>query len=121
YEQRTPSAASRMIDRSGDGSTVTTTIISDTGEIVHPTNGMVWRETHASVASIRADDPLSFECAEVVTVMRRRAGVQTDATARCRLTATASDWHVDAELTASEDGHVVFERAWHSDIERDHQ
>ena len=62
YEHLTPGSASRITTRSDDGRTVTTSIIGDTGEVVHPTNGMIWREVHESAATITADDPLSFEC-----------------------------------------------------------
>ncbi|HSB87018.1 MAG TPA: CocE/NonD family hydrolase, partial [Ilumatobacteraceae bacterium] len=121
YQQQTPSTASRTISRSADGSSVTTTIASDTGEVIHPTNGMVWRETHESVSTIDAADPLSFECVETVTVARQRAAVGTRAVAKCRLTASAVAWHIEAEVTASDDDGVVFERTWQGDIERDHQ
>ena len=121
YQQLTPGSAERAITRSHDGETVTTTINSDTGEVVHPTNGMIWREVHESVASITADDPLSFECRESLTVMRRRSGIETRAVATGRITATATHWCVDASLRAYEDGGVVFDRAWTTSIERDHQ
>ena len=121
YEQLTPGSSLRDVTRSDDGATVTTSIFSDTGEVVHPTNGMVWREVHASVASITADDPLSFECEEELTVVRRRAGIETSAIARGRLTATAEEWRIEATLAAYENDNVVFDRAWSKDIPRDHQ
>jgi uncharacterized protein len=121
YEQLTAGAADREIARSSDGRTVTTSITGDTGEVVHPTNRMIWREIHESLATITADDPLSFECKESLTVMRRRSGVETRAVATGRLTATATHWQVEAALTAYEDEQVVFERTWAREIERDHQ
>lgn len=121
YQQLSPGSADRVILRAGDGSTVTTTILSDTGELVHPTNGMVWREIHESRSSITADDPSSFECVEVVTVMRRRSAMETLCSATCRLTATATAWQIEAQLTAFENGSGAFERSWRREIERDHQ
>ena len=100
---------------------MTTSISSDTGEIVHPTNGMVWREIHESVATVNADDPLSFECVERISVMRRRAGVETRCVGTGRLTATADAWCVEAALTAFEDDGMVFDRSWNREIGRDHQ
>jgi len=91
------------------------------GEIVHPTNGMIWRETHESTATITERDPLSFECVEQVEVMRRRAGVETRCVASARLTATAESWCVRAALVAFEDGAEVFNREWAQDFPRDHQ
>ncbi len=121
YEQLTPGTSRRDITRSSDSSTVTTSIFSDTGEVLHPTNGMIWREIHESRATIAAGDPLSFQCVERLTVMRRRAGIETRCIARGRLTATAGAWCVEAGLTAFEDDRVVFERSWSQDLERDHQ
>ncbi len=121
YEQLTPATSRRDITRSSDSSTVTTSIFSDTGEVVHPTNGMIWREIHESRATIAADDPLSFQCVERLTVMRRRAGIETRCIARGRLTATAAAWCVEAGLTAFENDRVVFERSWSQDLARDHQ
>jgi uncharacterized protein len=121
YEQLTPSSARRDIVRLGDGTTVQTSIYSDSGEVVHPTNGMVWREIHDSVATISADDPLSFRCNEHVTVMRRRTGIETRCVATGRLTATTDYWCVEASLIAFENDRVVFERRWVRQIERDHQ
>jgi hypothetical protein len=121
YEQLTPGISRRDVTRGSDSSTVTTSIFSDTGEIVHPINGMVWREIHESRATIAAADPLSFQCVERLTVMRRRAGIETRCIARGRLTATATAWCVEAGLTAFEDDRLVFERSWSQDLERDHQ
>lgn len=121
YEQLTPGSAHRDVARTADGVTVTTTIFSDTGELMHPTNGMIWREVHDSAASIRSDDPLSFECVELLTVVRRRGGIEIRAVARGRLTATADNWCIEATLTAYENDVVVFDRAWNKDIVRDHQ
>jgi hypothetical protein len=121
YEQLTLASASRHVARSSDTATVTTSISSDTGEIVHPTNGMVWREIHDSTATIAADDPLSFVCDEQVTVLRRRAGIETRCVATGRLSATAEVWCVAAALTAFEDDRVVFDHSWAEDIRRDHQ
>jgi len=120
YQHLTPGTAERTISRSVDGRTVTTSITGETGEVVHPTNGMIWREAHDSVATIIADDPLSFECTETVSVMRRRAGIETRAVATGRLTATATDWCVDASLIAYEDDEIVFDRSWTTTIKRDH-
>ena len=120
YEQLTPGSERSAVDRLADGTTITT-ISSDTGEVEHPTNAMVWREIQESVATIRGDDPLSFECTEQLTVMRRRAGVETRCVARGRLTATATAWCVEAALTAFENDELVFERSWAQDIPRDHQ
>ncbi len=121
YEQLTPGTSRRDITRPSDSSTVTTSIFNDTGEVVHPTNGMIWREIHESRAMIAAGDPLSFQCVERLTVMRRRAGIETRCIARGRLTATAGAWCVEAGLTAFEDDRLVFERSWSQDLERDHQ
>jgi uncharacterized protein len=121
YEQLTPRSARRDISRSADAATVTTSISIDSGEVVHPTNGMVWRETHESTAAITADDPLSFECVEHVSVIRRRAGIETRCVAHGRLTATAKAWCVEAMLTAFENDNAVFDRSWAQDIQRDHQ
>jgi hypothetical protein len=120
YEHVTPGVAERTTTRPGGRRIVTTSIIGDTGEVVHPTNGMVWREVHDSVATITADDPLSLECVENLTVMRRRAGIETRAVATGRLTASATHWKVEATLTAYEDNDVVFDRSWSTAIERDH-
>ena len=121
YTQLTPGSAGRHISRSDEAATVTTSISGDTGEIVHPTNGMIWREIHESTGTITAGDPLSFTCDEQLTVIRRRSGVETRCTARGRLTATADTWCVKASLTAFENDVQVFERSWAQDIERDHQ
>ena len=121
YDHLSPGGAWREVSRSDDGSTVTTSISSDSGEILHPTNGMVWREIHESVSTISADDPLSFECSERVSVMRRRAGVETRCIGTGRLTATADAWCVEATLTAFEDDDIVFDRSWSRKIGRDHQ
>jgi hypothetical protein len=121
YEQLTPGSSHRDVTRSDDGVTVTTSIFSDTGELVHPANGMIWREVHVSVASITAGDPSSFECEEELTVVRRRAGIETSALARGRLTATADEWCIEATLTASENDAVVYDRVWTKRIARDHQ
>jgi uncharacterized protein len=121
YERLAPGAADRAITRSDGGRTVTTSIFGDTGEVVHPTNGMIWHEVHESIATITADDPLSFECTERLTVMRRRSGIETRAVATGRLTASATDWQVEATLVAHENDDVVFERSWTKEIERDHQ
>jgi putative CocE/NonD family hydrolase len=121
YEQLTPSSARRDVVRLGDGTTVQTSMYGDTGEVVHPTNGMVWREIHESVATINADDPLSFRCNEHVTVMRRRNGIETRCVATGRLTSTTEYWRVEASLIAFENDGVVFERRWVRQIERDHQ
>ena len=91
------------------------------GETVHPTNGMIWREAHDSIATISPHDPLSFACDERVEVMRGRAGVETRCVATGRLTATADVWRVEAGLAAFEDGVEVFSRSWSQDIPRDHQ
>ncbi|MEP7113966.1 MAG: CocE/NonD family hydrolase [Ilumatobacteraceae bacterium] len=121
YEELTLGGAERKIMRSPDARTVMTTISSDTGEVVHPTNGMIWRESSESVATIASDDPSSFECKESLTVMRRRSGIETRAVATGRLTATANHWQIEAALTAYENDAVVFDRAWTNKIERDHQ
>ena len=121
YDQLTPGSSLRDVSRSDDGATVTTSIYSDTGELVHPTNGMIWREVHVSVASITSGDSLSFECREELTVVRRRAGIETSAIARGRLTATADEWRIEATLTACENDSVVFDQAWNKHIPRDHQ
>jgi hypothetical protein len=121
YDQLTPGSASRRNSRSEDGATVTTSISGDTGEIVHPTNGMVWREIHESNGTITAGDPLSVACDEQRTVIRRRSGIETRCIARGRLTATADAWRVEASLTAFENDVEVFARTWSQDIERDHQ
>jgi uncharacterized protein len=121
YERLTPGAADRNITRSADGRAVTTSITGDTGEVVHPSNGMIWREAFESVATIAADDPLSFDCTERLSVMRRRSGVETRAIATGRLTATATHWLVEATLTAYENKELVFERSWRKAIERDFQ
>lgn len=119
YEQRVAPHAARRISR--DRASTTTSIINDSGELVHPHNRMVWREVHSSTTAITADDPLSLECVEELTVMRRRAGVETRCTVRCRLTATPTDWVLEASLTAFEGDDVVFGREWSADISRDHQ
>ncbi len=121
YDRLSSGSAGREISRSGDAATVTTSISSDSGEVVHPTNGMVWREIHESVATVTADDPLSFECVERVSVMRRRAGIETRCVGTGRLTATADVWCVEAALTAFEDDDIVFDRSWTQEIQRDHQ
>ncbi len=82
---------------------------------------MIWREAYESTATIAADDPLSFECQETLSVMRRRSGIETRAIARGRLTATATHWCVEASLIAYENEAVVFEREWAKQIERDYQ
>ena len=92
-----------------------------TGEVVHPTNGMIWRESHESTATISPRDPLGFECVERVEVMRRRAGIETLCVATGRLTATAQLWCVEAGLVAFENGVEVFNRSWSREIARDHQ
>ena len=92
-----------------------------TGEVVHPTNGMIWRDAPDGTAIIAADDPLSFECNERFEVMRRRSGVETRCVATGRLTATARMWQVEAGLVAFEDGIEVFSRTWAEEIRRDHQ
>ena len=121
YEHLTPSTAERNITRSPDGRTVTTSITGDTGEVVHPIHGMIWHEAFESTATITADDPLSFECVEILSVLRRRSDVETRAVAVGRLTATATEWCVEASLTAYESDAVVFERSWNTAIQRDHQ
>ncbi|HEX2785964.1 MAG TPA: CocE/NonD family hydrolase [Ilumatobacteraceae bacterium] len=121
YEQLSAGSARRDISRSSDGATVSTSISSDSGEVVHPANGMVWREIHESVGTITAGDPLSFECIEQLTVIRRRSGIETRCIARGRLTATATAWHVEASLEAFENDSVVFAKSWTDDVERDHQ
>jgi uncharacterized protein len=120
YEHLTPGSSDRITTRSDDGLTATTTITGDTGITVHPRNGMIWREQHDSVASIEADDPLSFECVESLVAMRRRSEVETRVVAGGRLTATATHWCVEASLTAYEDDTVVFDRSWATTVERDH-
>jgi putative CocE/NonD family hydrolase len=91
------------------------------GETVHPTNGIAWKETHEHSARIDPHDPLGFELDESCTVRRRRADVVTVATATGRLTASADQWVVEASLTATENGSVVFDRSWTQAIPRDHQ
>ena len=86
YSQSTLGSSRRQISRSDGGATVTTSISGDTGEVVHPTNGMAWRETHESSGTITAGDPLSFVCEEQFTVMRRRSGTETRCIARCAVT-----------------------------------
>ncbi len=120
YETLSAGVSSRVVTRAEDGTAATTTVSSDGGEVVHPTNGMIWRETHDSTASI-GDDPLSFECVERVTVMRRRDSIETYCVATGRLTATATAWCIEAAITATEDGLEVFSRSWSQDIPRDHQ
>jgi uncharacterized protein len=121
YEQLTPGSADRTVLRSADGTRTTTAISGDSGEVVHPTNAMVWREVHTSTASISRDDPLSFELVEHVDLMRRRDGIETRCVASGRLTATAGAWCVQAALTAFENDILVFERSWTQDIPRDCQ
>ena len=120
YEQHLAGGASHDVVRSADGRTVTTRRHRDTGEVVHPTNAMVWREVHDSTATISDHDPTGFECVEELTVMRRRDGVETRAVARGRLTATADVWRVEASIAAHEGDALVFERRWQQDIARDH-
>jgi hypothetical protein len=119
YPRLTEGTSSRTIDRDGDR--VVVTVRQDGGEIVHPTNGMVWREVHESVSSITADDPLSVDCLETLSVMRRRSGVETRSIATGRLRATADAWRIDATITAWENDRLVFDREWHRDIPRDLQ
>lgn len=121
YEQLSPGSADRAVSRSSAGSTVTTSTSSDTGEVVHPTNGMVWREIHTSSASIGTGAPTSLECIERVDLTRLRDGVECRCVATGRLTATTGSWLVDAELTAFENGVQVFGRSWSRAIPRDHQ
>ena len=121
YEQLSAGSADRAVSRSAAGSTVTTSTSSDTGEVVHPNNGMVWREIHTSSASIRTGAPTSLECIEGVDLTRLRNGVECRCVATGRLTATSDSWLVDAELTAFENGLQVFGRSWSRAIPRDHQ
>jgi hypothetical protein len=100
---------------------VTVTIRQDSGELVHPGNGMVWREVHESVSTITADDPLSADCLETVTVMRRRSGVETRSVATGRLNVTPDAWRIEATITAWENDMLVFDREWCADVPRDLQ
>ena len=54
-------------------------------------------------------------------MIRRRAGIETRAVARGRLTATADNWCIEAALAAYENDSVDFDRAWTNEIARDHQ
>ena len=92
---------------------------SDTGTLTHPTHGMMWRESHQSRWSISQGDPLSMEGREQMTVWRRREGIDTESVVTGRITASASEWIVEASLTAKEDQEIMFTRDWVSRIKRD--
>ncbi|MBK0398269.1 CocE/NonD family hydrolase [Limibaculum sp. M0105] len=119
YPMHAPASASHEVRRDPGSGRVTVDRSDDTGEIEHPGNGMIWRETRRSSWSIGPDDPLGFEGVEEMVAMRLRDGVQTEVTAHHRLTASAERWFIEASLTTRVDGAETFSRAWRSEIERD--
>ncbi len=116
YPTTTPAASRTTTHEAG---TTVCTIEDDSGTITHPENGVVWRETRRSVWSIGDDDPLSLEGTERTTALRERPGWRIETAATGRLTATADAWHVEASITAIENGAEVFARSWTRRIARD--
>lgn len=114
-------SAGRQATRDLPSGRTTVLVTSDTGEVAHPENGMIAREQRRGVWSVHPEDPLSITGDETVTVMCRRGGIETEAIATGQIEATASTWIVTSELTALEQGKIVFHRRWRDEIERDLQ
>lgn len=120
YQQVTPGHATRQMehDRATDRTKVT--VVSDTGRTKHPVHGLEWQELHLAEWSIIRGDPLSLSCSEDYSGSRWRNGIGTRERATGKLTATATEWVVEAGLEAWENEQPVVQRNWSFRIPRDH-
>lgn len=116
----TPSSAARRVSRDRASGTTKVTIESDTGTTTYPDYGIAWRDIRHSDYTITRGDPLSYRAAETSIHERTRDGILTRITATGHLRATATDWVIDAQIEASQDGATVFRREWSQTIARDH-
>ena len=120
YERNAPAIDRRTVTRDAATGQTTVMVEADSGETLHPDNGMRWQDIRQSEWSITRADPLSLEGLERMIARRVRDGIETECIATGRLTVTATHWHVEATLTAREGDTVFFSRDWRAEIPRDH-
>jgi hypothetical protein len=111
-------AASRRIEQDLVTGRRSLIVEDDTGDTENLTHGLVTGETVRESWSVHPDDPLSAE-ARIVWDQRLSRGAWSVRTeARTRMTATATDLRMTAELVAWEGMTEVFRRSWDEIVPR---
>jgi hypothetical protein len=106
---------------SRDIATGTTTVsaLRDEGLVRLHSNGLEIGTSMSERMSIRDDDPLAAETAMTRRYLIGRGTWRTRIDASARMTATRTDFVMEAEMTAYEGEARVFERRWRRTIPRD--
>jgi uncharacterized protein len=119
YREIVPPRSSRRVERDLSEHLTRTHVLEDTGAHEHPGTGLTARQVREETWTIRPDDPLSTTgvCRWTTTLARGEWSVRTQAQAR--LSATATDWVIAAEVTAFEGERQVHRKTWERAIPRD--
>ena len=115
----TPPDASRTIDRDLKTGRWTEKLVEDHGRYhIHDIDLDVTHSVHCTF-DIVENDPLSADARWVWRSKLDRHGWHIDIEATTRLRADASDFIVDTDIDAKEDGISIFSKAWRDRIPRD--
>jgi hypothetical protein len=114
-----PESSGRMRKRGCDVTTGATVIEDrEVYRATLPVTGTEYHHTALDRWSIAEGDPLSAIAHARREESLKRGGWDVSVKATGELTADATDFHLNATLTALQDGKVVFTRTWETDIPR---
>ena len=120
YIEHAPAATRRSVERDLQAGLTHYRIVEDTGLFEHPETGLSTRQVRDEVWSIAPDDPLSMTgVARWSTEMRKGDGWHAGTQCIARLSCTATDWLISADVTADEGGARIHEKSWERAIPRD--
>ena len=119
YIEQLPPATRRNVTRELSTGTTIYRIHEDTGRHEHPGTGLATRQIREEEWSIREGDPLSMsgEASWVCDMFRDGWSVRTISNAR--MTCTATDWVISAEVKAFDGDEQIFEKMFEKVVPRD--
>jgi putative CocE/NonD family hydrolase len=119
YIEHAPAATQRTVERDLSANRTSYRIVEDTGLHEHPDTGLSTRTTRRETWSISPADPLSMTgCASWTAEMRRGDwSVRSDCEAR--IACTATEWLIEAWVTAHEGDEQIHRMTWSRRIPRD--
>lgn len=121
YPMRQPAETRRTVERDLTLGVTRYRIHEDTGTAIHPDNGLAARQLRQETWTIAPDDPLSMTGETFWVTENSREGWSVRTESRCRLSCTADDFRIFAEVVAFEgEGEMEIERkTWEEVIPRD--
>ena len=114
-----PDRSSRTVERNLATGLWTTRLVEDGGRFHIQDIDLDVVDRMTCEWTIGEDDPLSAEAVWNWHSLRQRADWHIEVDSMTRVRATPSDWLIDTEIEARDDGETIFSRTWRERIPRD--